>query len=165
MADQRDAEFEQWYRREHPGLVTTLAVVVGNADLAAESVDEALARAYERWAGLRTPTAWTYRVALNVARRKQRRRSVEGRLLRRELPAAAVPGPAGELWLLVADLPPRQREAVALRHVGHLSESEVAEAMGVARGTVSATLRAAHQALRAALEAADDEEDEEVARG
>lgn len=156
------ADFEAWYQREHPGLITTLAVVVGDADLAAESVDEALARAYERWAGLRTPTAWTYRVALNVARRKVRRRTVEARLLRRVGTMPDLPGPAGELWLLVADLPPRQREAVALRHIGHLTETEVAEAMGVARGTVSATLRTAHQALRVALE---PHLDEEVSRG
>ena len=40
---------------------------------------------------------------------------------------------------------------VALRHVVHLTEAQVAAAMGVARGTVSATLRAAYAALHAAL--------------
>lgn len=149
--DEQVGEFEDWYQRAHPALVTALAVATGDADLAADSVDEALARALPRWDGLDDPTAWTYRVALNVARRRMRRRSMEERLLRRTVPAADLPGPTGELWLLVADLPARQREAVALRHVAHLTEAQVAAAMGVARGTVSSTLRAAHAALRQAL--------------
>lgn len=150
-------EFEHWYREAHPALVTALTVATGDADVAADSVDEALARALPRWDGLVDPSAWTYRVALNVARRRLRRRATEARLLRRSVPRPDLPGPTGELWLLVADLPPRQREAVALRHVGHLTEAQVAEVMGVARGTVSATLRAAHAALHAAL-ATDTEE-------
>jgi RNA polymerase sigma-70 factor (ECF subfamily) len=148
-----ERSFEDWYRREHPGLVTALAVTVGDADLAADAVDEALARALERWDRLDRPTAWTYRVALNVVRRRQRRRTLERTLLgRHHRPAAPLPGPAGELWLLVADLPPRQREAVVLRHIGHLTEAEVADVMGVARGTVSATLRTAHATLRQAID-------------
>lgn len=144
-------EFEDWYREAHPALVTALAVATGDADLAADSVDEALARALPRWRGLDDPSAWTYRVALNVARRRLRRRAMEERLLRRSVPVAALPGPTGELWLLVAALPARQREAVALRYVAHLTEAQVAVAMGVARGTVSSTLRAAHATLHKAL--------------
>lgn len=149
--DEYGGEFEDWYRKAHPALVTALAVATGDADVAADSVDEALARALPRWEGLADPAAWTYRVALNVARRRLRRRSLEERLLRRSVPVADLPGPTGELWLLVAALPDRQREAVALRHVAHLTEAQVATAMGVARGTVSATLRTAHAALHRAL--------------
>lgn len=157
MDDRTD--FEAWYRRAHPELVTTLAVAVGDVDVAADAVDEALVRAFERWAHLETPTPWTYRVALNVARRRLRRRSIEARVLRRTVPRPHLPGPAGELWLVVADLPPRQREALALRHIGHLTEAEVATAMGVTRGTVSATLRTAYAGLRAALTPTPHEEE------
>lgn len=155
--DEDQGDFESWYRAAHPALVTALAVATGDADVAADSVDEALARALPRWAGLSDPAAWTYRVALNVARRRLRRRSMEQRILRHTVPAAHLPGPTGELWLLVAELPARQREAIALRHVAHLTETQVAAAMGVARGTVSSTLRAAHASLRHAL-AVDTEE-------
>ena len=55
--------------------------------------------------------------------------------------------------MLVADLPARQREAVLLRHVGELTEQEIAEAMGVARGTVSSTLRSAYKRLNAEIHA------------
>lgn len=140
----------------HPRLVTALAAMFGDRDLAAESADEALVRAYERWrrvSSMDSPEGWTYRTGLNVARRILRRRSLEAALLRRERREPdPLPGPAGEIWDLVAVLPERQRQAVVLRHVGQLREREIAEVMGVARGTVSSTLRSAHESLRMELE-------------
>ena len=154
MAD-GDEGFEGWYRAVHPRLVTTLAAVTGDADVAREATDEALARALERWrrvSAMTSPEAWTYTVALNVARRRFRRR-------RREREVAAglgapppLAGPAGELWALVGSLPERQREAVVLHHVGDLTEAQVAEVMGGARGTVSTNLRRAYDALRTELD-------------
>jgi DNA-directed RNA polymerase specialized sigma24 family protein len=149
VSTEEPLNFERWYREVHPRLITLLAATAGEVDLACEAADEALARAYERWAQvsrMASPSGWTYRVALNVVRRRARRRALERRLVgrpRRE----DVPGPSGELWLLVAELPLRQRTAVLLRHVGQLTEQEIAEVMAVARGTVSSTLRAAYQRL------------------
>ena len=60
------ADFETWYRHEHPRLVTLVTAIVGDAEIGREAVDEALARAYERWdrvAAMSSPTGWTYRVA------------------------------------------------------------------------------------------------------
>ncbi len=151
-----DAAFDAWYREVHPGLSASLAVGFGDPELASEAADEAIVRAFERWDRVSTmdsPGGWTYRVAVNVARRKRRRQTLERTLLRDR--RAPVPGPAGELWLLVADLPERQRIAVALRHVAALTEAEIGEAMGIARGTVSATLRHAYQSLKSQL---DDQE-------
>ncbi len=152
-SDERETEddaFEVWYRREHPRLVTLLAASTGDVTLATEAADEALARAFERWrrvSQMETPAGWTYRVALNIVRRRARKHALE-RMTFSRLRTDDVPGPTGELWLLVADLPPRQRTAVLLRHVGQLTEQEVADVMGVARGTVSSTLRTAYQRLR-----------------
>ena len=147
-------DFELWYRELHPSLLAVLAANLGDADLAMDAADEALARAWRHWkrvSGMSSPHGWTYRVALNVARRRQRRRSFERSVLRRHAVPAVVPGPTGELWLLVAALPPRQREAVLLRHVGQLTEPEIAEAMHVTRATVSTTLRAAYARLATEL--------------
>jgi RNA polymerase sigma-70 factor (ECF subfamily) len=55
------------------------------------------------------------------------------------------------MWDVVAGLPDRQRQAVVLRHVGQLREEEIAQAMGISRGTVSSTLRAAYKSLRIAI--------------
>lgn len=146
-----------WYRGAYPRLVTLLAAATGNVELARESADEAVARAFERWervGQMASPSGWAYRVGLNIVKRRARRHALERRLLRRVV-RDDVPGPSGELWLLVADLPPRQRRAVLLRHVGQLTEPEIAQVMGVARGTVSSTLRSAYQWLAAAM--ADEE--------
>ncbi len=155
MVDIADpTDFELWYRREHPRLVTLLAASTGDAALGCEAADEALARAFERWgrvSQMASPTGWTYKVALNIVRRSERRRVLERRLLGR-FRHEDVLGPTGELWLLVAELPARQRIAVLLRHVGQLTEQEIADVMGVARGTVSSTLRSAHQHLGAVLD-------------
>lgn len=149
-----DETFDGWYREIHPGLVSSLTVAFGDADLASEAADEAVVRAFERWkriSAMESPGGWTYQVAVNVARRKRRRRGVEA-LLMRDRPAQPVAGPAGELWLLVAELPERQRIAVAFRHVAGMTEAEVGEAMGITRGTVSATLRNAYKSLRDRLD-------------
>lgn len=145
-----DADFETWYRGVHPRLVTAIVAVTGDPDVGRDATDEALARALERWGRVQqmaSPEAWTYKVALNVARRHFRRRRRERELVR------AAPGHSGapvldELEALLAPLPPRQREAVILRHVGDLTEHQVAEVMGVARGTVSTNLRRAYETLR-----------------
>jgi RNA polymerase sigma factor (sigma-70 family) len=40
------------------------------------------------------------------------------------------PDPAEDVWSRVAALPPKQREAVALRYMADLSHGDIAEAMG-----------------------------------
>lgn len=152
-----DQDFEDWYRRFHRSLVLTVATSFGDPDLAREVSDEAIVRAYERWAqvaGMESPEGWTYRVAINLGRRRLRRTALERRLLKGGS-TDEVPSPASELWNLVGDLPPRQRTAVALRHVAHMTEADIATVMGITRGSVSSTLRAAYRSLR--VELTDDE--------
>ena len=158
----RDAEpgleFEDWYRSEHPRLLGSFAWITGDLDVAREVVDEACARALERWGRvgrMASPGGWTHQVALNVLRRRERRAALEVRLLHRHpAPPAAMPGPAGEAWDLVRALSPRERTAVALRYVADLTEADIASAMGVTRSTVSTLLARAHQKL--AVELADE---------
>jgi RNA polymerase sigma-70 factor (ECF subfamily) len=107
---------------------------------------------------MRSPSGWTYTVALNYVRRTQRRSAREALLLRRATQAAEVEPPAGEAWAVVGDLPPRQRTAVVLRYGADLTEAEVATAMGVTRGTVSSTLREAHRKLAGLLDERQEEE-------
>ena len=148
--------FERWYRTEHPRLVAALTLVGGDAELAKDSADEAMARAWERWdrvAMMESAGGWSYRVGVNVLRRRQRRASVERRIFGRHR-AVGVPAAVEEVWEVVAELPTRQRTAVVLRYGADLSEADVAEAMGVSRGTVAATLRDARRNLRRLL--ADD---------
>lgn len=100
---------------------------------------DALARALVRWRKVRDlpyRDAWVLRVTINLAIDDVRRRR----------PHTTTP-PVGEdfaddtvrqidLVAATAQLPKRQREAVALRHLVGLSEAETAAAMGVAPSTV-----------------------------
>jgi DNA-directed RNA polymerase specialized sigma24 family protein len=162
------AGFERWYRAEHPKVVAAMAVVARDLDLAQEVTAEAFARALQHWqrvGEMDSPGGWTYRVALNVLRRRARRAAVERRLLWRLAPApnTNVPAYAVEVWEVVTGLPPRMRTAVALRYLGGLTEAEVADAMGIAPGTVAATLHEARRRLAPLL--APDSSPEGVPHG
>jgi RNA polymerase sigma-70 factor (ECF subfamily) len=148
-----DAEgFEAWYRTEHPRLVSALTVVARDASVAADVTDEAFARALERWARVQSMASrngWVFRTALNVLRRRYRRRALEARLLRR-VATTEVHRPidwSAETWDALARLPHRERVAVALKYVADLTTDEIALAMGVAPGTVGSTLHSARARL------------------
>ncbi len=157
------AGFETWYRTEHPKVLAALSVVARDPDLAQEVTAEAFARALQRWdrvGEMDSPGGWTYRVALNVLRRRARRAALEHRLLRRLAPSSPiqVPAYAVEVWQAVTDLAPRMRTAVALRYLGGLTEAEVADVMGIAPGTVAATLHDARRRLASLLADSSPEE-------
>jgi len=142
--------FEGWYRQEHAALVNSLFLFSGSLDQAREATDEAFARALARWPRVRAmehPRAWTYRVAVNSLRRATGRRSRERSLLGSDPVVWPVEVPAPEVWSAVAALPERQRLAVLLRYVADLSEPQIANVMGISRGTVASTLSHARTAL------------------
>ncbi len=57
-----------------------------------------------------------------------------------------------ELRAAVAALPDRQRSVLFLRHYADLGYEQIAEVLGIARGTVAATLSQAHASLRQTIE-------------
>jgi RNA polymerase sigma-70 factor (ECF subfamily) len=147
-----DDSFERWYRAAHRRVVAVLVAMGTPVDEAAEATDEATTRTLERWDRLvrqGDPTGWTIRVAINVTKRRARRRDLEARLLSRHRPLDLAQVPAGETWALVRSLPKRQREVVALRFIGDLTETATADALGISRSTVSSTTADALAALRA----------------
>lgn len=150
-----DRGFEEWYAANADRLVRSMTVATGDSDGAADAVAEAAARALPKWDSIVDPSAWIYRVALNVVRRRERRRAMETRLLRREqVTARSVSASAVhdlDLWAAVDLLPPRMREVIALRYVGDLTEGQAATALGISEGAVSSALSAARGQLRAAL--------------
>ena len=163
------AGFDEWYRSVHPRLVAGMVLATGRYADATDAADEAMVRAFERWDHVSTmasPDGWVFTVAYNLLRSRARRRAVETRVLRRSLPIdTTMPAPAGEAWVLVSNLPPRQREMVVLRFVADLPENEIATILGVSRGTVAATLSSARRTLRGLLtDPAADADGETAAR-
>jgi RNA polymerase sigma-70 factor, ECF subfamily len=137
-----------------PKVLATVALWCGSVDIAADATDEAFVRALDRWQRVRamaSPTGWAVTVAMNVARRRARRRSMEAALLRRSRPTANLPEPASEVFELVNDLARQQRAIVLLRYVADLAQADIATLLGVSRSTVSSALTDAHRRLRSLL--------------
>src|SRR5436305_13971402 len=155
--------FEAWYRLEHARVVNSLYLASGSLDVARDAADEAFARALARWSRVRamaSPTGWTFTVGLNLVRREMRRRGKEraAQQLLRSSGGSPVELSNPELWAAVGALPERQRFAVALRYVGHLTELEIAAVMGITRGAVASSLARARETLAAALNERSDVE-------
>lgn len=157
MLSVADEEFTGWYEREAPGVRDALALALGDDAFAEEAAAEAFVKAFARWEQVRamtSPLGWVYRVALNEARGRFRRRVIERRAAERRTAQLDVPPPSDPdtaLWAAVRALPERARIAVALRYAADLPEGDVAELMGVTRGTVAATLSHARKQLADAL--------------
>jgi RNA polymerase sigma factor (sigma-70 family) len=144
------AAIEDLYRRQYRRFLRVAIAVVGSPDAAADAVQEAFARALRERQSLRSDdalSAWIWRMVMNAAIDQRRRTARE---VRGDAPeTAAEPDELDELRRAVAALPDRQRHTLFLRHYADLSYDEIAEVLGVARGTVAAALHAAHETLRA----------------
>lgn len=148
------SSFETFYNENWTKVHRAVAVIIRDADLAREAVDEAMVRAYERWktvSMMANSEGWVYRVAVNWARSRLRRRSMWKGLS----PTAEVVQDPEVSDPLVVDairrLPARQRDVVVLRFLLDLSEADTAEALGIPRGTVKSRLSRAVEVLREEL--------------
>jgi RNA polymerase sigma-70 factor (ECF subfamily) len=147
----------------------TAYVVAGGAADAQDAVQEAFVKAYYAIGRFREGNAfrpWLLRIVANEAinrRRSAKRhltlatRAAEGRP-----PGDAVPSPEGvaleqerrrEVVGAVGKLRPEDRLVIAYRFWFEMSEEEMAEALGCARGTVKSRLSRALGRLRKVLEA------------
>ena len=115
-------------------------------------------RARDRFDPRRRFSTWIFQIANNLCRDRGRRRAVETRHLeelarsRRDGPER-VELPPVELRLdmrrRLDALPERLREVLVLRYYQQLPERDIAEILGIPRGTVKSRLHAAVKALRA----------------
>ncbi|MBX3285622.1 MAG: RNA polymerase sigma factor [Actinobacteria bacterium] len=146
------AAFEDFYEADRERLGRAVAFALGDVDLAAEAIDEAFARAFERWPAVRqgNPPAWVYRVAMNWALSvlRRRRRTVQPLYD----PAVGAPG-IGEpaVTEALAELDPKHRSVVVCRHLLGWSVAETAAALHLREGTVKSRLSRANQILQARL--------------
>jgi RNA polymerase sigma factor (sigma-70 family) len=141
-------------------LVTQLYAFTTDLTEAQDVVQEAFARALARPRGLTdvdVPEAWLRTVAINVVRRRWRRRQVLDNILLRDRPVTAfvadAPGPErADLQAALARLPRSYREVVVLHYLADLAVDEVAQLLGVPIGTVKSRLSRGRAALAAQLD-------------
>ena len=161
-------DVEVFCEREHPRLVRMLRVYCGDDQLAQDIAQEALIRAVRHWpriSKLDSPGGWTYRVAVNLANSRFRRRAAGRRATQRLRQQAetsdSLPDVAGVVALrdAVAALPDRQRQAVVLQHVLGLTPAEIGEVMDCSQQAVRNLTHRARRALQSALEPTQEVDD------
>ncbi|NJP93191.1 SigE family RNA polymerase sigma factor [Nonomuraea sp. FMUSA5-5] len=136
-------------------------VLAGNPHDAADLVQEALLRLRGAWPRLRSKESPESYVRTTMARLHL---SV-WRLRRRELLAWDLPDgthedtlPRGDertLWQALSGLPRKQRAVLVLRYYEQLTDAEIANVLGISRGTVRSQASRALDKLRAAVPAED----------
>lgn len=159
MAGERDeqAQLISFCRAQHGRIVGLLSLYCGDAAVAEELAQDALARVCRDWRKVRRmdyPEAWASRVAINLANSHFRRRAAEKRA--RERLAARPAAEAGAIDTAlalsvrqaVAALPPRQRTALLLHYFCDLPFARVAELMDAPEPTVKSLARRGIARLR-----------------
>lgn len=148
------------------------ARLLGDPDLARDAVQEGFLKAYDslgRFEGRSGFYTWLYRLVFNLCidmkRRDRSSRHVEwddevARNVAGGRDAAADPHPGAELERgelreglarAIAQLPEDARRTLLLREVDGLSYAEIAEALGIPKGTVMSRLHHARRRVRQLL--------------
>lgn len=162
--------FAAFFSAHRNSLVRALSMTIGDSNLAAEAIDEAMTRAVQRWSKVSTyskPEAWVYRVAYNWAtsrfRRIKRDREYAPRIAQPESTVDPEFDPSIEEAL--STLSDDHRSVLVLRYFYDWDVQATADALEISPGTVkSRTSRALDMmAVRLGLEnnkaAPTDQED------
>ena len=147
-------DFSTFFAEEHRGLFKALYFVTGNRADAAELMQDAFLKLWERWERIDRiddPTAYLFRVALNGSRMRARAARRAGR---RMVLAGRDRDPFDEVDLredvraLLLDLAPRQRAALLLLDMHGYGSEEAGRIMGIRPSTVRALATQGRAVLR-----------------
>ncbi len=152
-----DEAFSEFVHSAWPGLYRTAYLLLGDAGLAEDLVQTALAKTYAAWPSVRDVQAapgFARTTLLNTASSWFRKRS-----WRNEVPTSTLPeghhhadfSDRPAVLDALSQLPPRQRAVVVLRYYEDLSVAETAHALGVSDGTVKSQTSKALDTLRGLL--------------
>ncbi len=157
-----DEAVTELYAAHYRSLVRLSALLVHDAQVAEEVVQDAFVAMHEAWRRLRAPDralSYLRQTVVNRSRSALRRRQVEAKYLPRPMPdePSAEQSALGhverhEVIEALRNLPTRQREALVLRYYANLSEAEIADAMKISRGAVKSHTARGMAALRHVLE-------------
>jgi RNA polymerase sigma-70 factor (ECF subfamily) len=156
----RDADdFDAFYVATQQRLLAQLYAMTGDRSEAQDCLQEAYARAWQRWGSISSyddPVAWVRTVAWRIATSRWHRARNATTAWTRHGPPADLAPPGEDTVTLVAALkrlPDAQRRAIVLHHLGGLSVEEIARETAAPTGTVKARLARGRQALAALLDA------------
>ena len=129
------AGYYDFYSLHFAPMVRLARGLVDTSECAEEIVQDAFLRVFQHWDRLYEPLGYLRTAVINAARSELRKREVRRRA-GRQLPSARVPTEGDYLIDALDKLASKRRTALVLRYYAQMSEREIAEAMGVAPGTV-----------------------------
>lgn len=150
-----EEEFAEFVEANHSRLLHLADLLIGDRARAEDLLQTVLIRTYLRWSKVRQDNPIGYvRAALSNARTDWWRRGGGRERPTEKLPESVVPDVAA--WVVdrdavqrsLAALTARERAVVVLRYFEALSESEIAQTLGIAPGTVKSTSARALGKLR-----------------
>ena len=156
---ERTIAIEAAYRTQLPWIQRRLTLLIGDAEEARDLTHQTFERALRRWSGeLPDELArWLTTVAMRLGVDELRRRRRWGWLGLHESDASWAIRVDPDLWRAIAALDPGPRATILLTTLDGCTQEEVAQVLGVKRGTVGSWSSRAKAQLRRTLEDADDE--------
>jgi RNA polymerase sigma-70 factor (ECF subfamily) len=146
-------DFDEFYTASFRRIVSQIYAMTGNLTEAEDSVQEAYARAWQRWSDVRgfgDPESWirtvAYRLSVSAWRKAVNRRTAH----RRAAGPTDLPGLSPDHLALVSALrmiSAEQRRAIVLYHLVGLTIAEIAAETGNPEGTVKSHLSRGRKAL------------------
>lgn len=159
----RALDFEALYRATRDDLYAYVATLLRDRaaaeDVTAQAFEKAMRRRRSYRPGRGTERAWLFGIARNAALDELRRRRRTAALVTEPPDDAAGPDEEADLALrravvrdALAGLEPRDRDLIALKFHGGLSNGELARVLGVSESNAGTLL---HRAMRRLREACD----------
>jgi len=158
-----EAAFHRLVDRYAQPLYRLAYSLIGNATDAEDVLQETFVGAFRGLGGFEARASvktWLTRILLTQAanwRRQQMRRPVRSMGESQPASGAAEPGavvdPRIDVHAALQQLSPEHREVLVLREFEHLGYEQIAQVLGVPRGTVESRLHRARQELREKLKA------------
>lgn len=159
MPDQLSPTFDEFYLATRVSVLRQLTAMTMDREVAADVVQEAYARAWQRWSRVSTledPRGWVRTVAWRLAVSHYRRNAVAHRLRHLVSPPESVDTARRsedrlDLEEALRRLPAESRRVLVLKEYGGLTVEEIAAETGVAEGTVKSRLSRARARLGESL--------------
>ena len=151
IIDHDHVDWERLYRHAYPSVYRALVATLLDADLAADALQDAFVAGLDRPPPHDSNVAgWLFRVAMRKAGRARRRRMLTLQVgavspERDQIAALLDRLSVGQLLQL---LTPRQRSIVVAYFYLDQTQEQIAELLGIRRGTVAATISQALARMR-----------------